>query len=914
MDLEGSVIDAPERAGWHAMPADEVLRRLETGREGLTDREARRRLSRYGPNRLPEPARTSPLVRFLLQFHNILIYVLLVAAAVTSLLGHWTDTAVIVGVVFINAIIGFIQEGRAERAMEAVRDLLAPEATVIRDGRRLTIPAEELVPGDLVLLESGGKVPADMRLVRAKNLRVQEALLTGESLPVSKTIDVVLPNAPVGDRLSMAFSGTIVTSGQAAGVVVATGANTEIGRISGTLGSIEEVTTPLIRRLQAFGWWLSAAILAISAATFAFGTLVRNASPGEMFMAAVGIAVAAIPEGLPAIMTITLAIGVQRMAARNAIIRRLPAVETLGSATVICSDKTGTLTRNELTVRTIALPGRDIVVEGVGYEPRGRFLRGDRELTPSDEPELIEALRMGLLCSDVGLRRDNGSWTIVGDPTEGALVVAAAKAGLDQKTENEKYPRIDAIPFESEHRFMATLHQDATGSSFIVIKGAPERILEMCEGERRNGDVRPLDAERWHEHIDRMASQAQRPLAVAMRPSHPDQRGLDHDHVRGGFVLLAVFGLIDPPRPEAISAISECHQAGITVKMITGDHARTAQAIGRELGITRDSEVMTGRDLDQTNDEDLRKVAARVHVFARTSPEHKLRLVEALQADGHVVAMTGDGVNDAPALKRADIGIAMGRKGTEAAKEASEMVLADDNFATIAAAVREGRVVYDNLQKTILFILPTNGGEAFTIIAAILLGYQLPATPLQIMWVNMATAVTLGIALAFEPAEKNVMKRQPRPVTEPILTPFGVWRVAFVSALIVAATLGMFLWDIANGAPIAEARTIAVNVIVMAEVFYLFNARFIRDSSFNLTGLFGSRAVLAAIAMVVALQLAFTHLPIMQQLFGTQDLNLLMWSRVVIMGALVFLLVELEKAVLRWLWDRPAEPRRSQVA
>ncbi|MCL4768491.1 MAG: cation-transporting P-type ATPase [Hyphomicrobiaceae bacterium] len=895
LPMPGSADDA----SWHALPAEEVLQRLATDLRGLTSAEAERRLEQHGRNRLPAQGRRSALTRFLLQFHNILIYILLVAATVTALLGEWVDTSVILGVVIVNAIVGFIQEGRAERAMEAVREILAPEATAIRDGVPVVLPAEELVPGDIVVVRSGDKVPADMRLARARNLQIQEAALTGESLPTSKEVGPAPVSCTLGDRASMAYSATIVTYGQATGIVVATGPETEIGKISGKLGSIEALKTPLLRRLEGFSRWLSAIILVVSAATFAFGTLVRGLPAEEMFLAAVSLAVSAIPEGLPAIMTIALAIGVQRMAVHHAIIRRLPAVETLGSATVICSDKTGTLTRNELTVRTVLLPCRDIAVEGVGYEPKGGFLQRGQRLAVHEDRELLDALRMALLCCDSTIRNSEEGWAVVGDPTEGALVVAAAKAGLDQLAENEAHPRIDAIPFEALHRFMATLHRSSTGERFIVAKGAPERILEMCNTERSGGE-RPLDVADWHKRLDELADQGQRLLAVAVKPAPPGQEQLEHSHIDNGFELLAAFGLIDPPRAEAKRAVQDCHRAGIIVKMITGDHTRTARSISRELGIASSAgRVMNGRDLDKTSDEDLRAVAREVHVFARASPEHKLRLVEALQADGHVVAMTGDGVNDAPALKRADIGAAMGRKGTEAAKEASEMVLADDNFATVAAAVREGRVVYDNLQKAILHILPTNGGEVLTVIAAILLGYHLPMTPVQILWVNMVTTVALSLALAFEPAERDVMARPPRPMSEPIVTRFGLWRMLLVTVLMSVPALGLFVFDLGQGAPLEEARTATVNMIVMAEAFYLFNGRFLRQSSLSIEGLFGSRPVLIAVGVVLLLQAAFTYLPQMQFLFGTQGLSLVMWGRILAVGLLIFLAVELEKAIRR---------------
>nr|PZN88071.1 MAG: carbonate dehydratase [Pseudomonadota bacterium] len=904
-----------EAPACHGLSTAEVLEYLAPDASGLSTEEAQRRLEMHGPNLLPVQARRSALTRFLLQFHNLLIYIMIAGAVVTALLGQWVDTTVILGVVLAIAIVGFVQEGRAEQAIDAVRKVLAPEATVIRDGCRVRLPADQLVPGDIVLLRSGDKVPADLRLVRARNLQIQEAALTGESLPVSKQVAPVPADTTLGDRASMAYSATIVTYGQGTGIVVATGPNTEIGKISGKLASIEALKTPLLRRLDHLGRWLSAIIIAAAVATFAFGILVREFPFGEMFLAAVSLAVSAIPEGLPAVLTIALAIGVQRMAAQNAIIRRLPAVETLGSATVICSDKTGTLTRNELTARTVLLPDWDIFVEGVGYEPEGQFLQYGQPILPEEDEDLLTTLRAGLLCSDATIQKKDDGWAVVGDPIEGALVVAAAKAGLDQDAEGQAYPRLDTIPFESEHAYMATLHEGRNGERFIIAKGAPERILDMCKAERSQGREQPIDIVRWHERLDRLAAQGQRLLAVAMKEAAPDVSDIDHPDTQNGFVLLGVFGFIDPPRTEAIRAVEECYNAGITVKMITGDHASTARAIARELGIPTAAGVMTGKDIDQISDEELRKAARDVHVFARASPEHKLRLVQAIQAEGHVVAMTGDGVNDAPALKRADIGIAMGLKGTEAAKEASEMVLADDNFATIAAAVREGRVVYDNLQKAIIHMLPTNGGEVLTVIAAILLGYHLPMTPVQILWVNLVTSAALTLTLGFERAERDVMARPPRSASEPIITGFGLWRMILVSLLMAGPAFGLFVYDLSRGADLDEARTIVINLIVMAEAFYLFNARYLRESSFNFAGIFGSQPVLIGFSVAVLLQMAVTYLPPMQFLFGTTSLGLMEWARIIAICFAIFCIVELEKAVRRlWLNRKSVARNKHSVA
>ncbi len=885
---------------WHALDPDAALQRLETSRTGLSAEQAIRRLGEYGPNRLAPPRTRGPLLRFLLQFHNVLIYVLLGAAVITAGLGHWVDTGVIVGVVVINAIIGFLQEGKAEKTLAAIRKMLSLTAHLVRDGRRLTTPAEDLVPGDVVLLESGDKVPADLRLLEVKNLRIEEAALTGESEPTEKSIDSVAAQPPLGDRFCMAYAGTLVTFGQARGVVVATGQATEIGRISQLLEQVEEITTPLLRKIAGFGRWLTAAILGVSALTFAFGVWMRGYSAGEMFLAVAGIAVAAIPEGLPAIMTITLAIGVQRMARRNAIVRRLPAVETLGAVTVICSDKTGTLTRNEMTVQRVVMADRVIDVGGVGYAPEGGFAVDGRDLDPSQDAALTELARAALLCNDAQVRREGENWVLEGDPTEGALHVLGLKAGLDTRFELARMPRTDVIPFESEHRFMATLHHDHAGHGLIYLKGAPERVLELCVAQLEAGEPRELQPGWWEGQVDACAGDGQRVLAVAMKPAADAQSTLRFADAETGFILLGLTGMIDPPREEALTAVAQCRSAGIRVKMITGDHVVTAAAVGEQLGLTAHG-ALAGIALDALGEERLRRAVHDTDVFARASPEHKLRLVHALQANGEVVAMTGDGVNDAPALKRADVGVAMGQKGTEAAKEAAHMVVADDNFASIAAAVEEGRTVYDNIKKFLTFVLPTNAGEAGILIAAILMGITLPITPVQVLWVNMVTAVTLGLALAFEPAEVGLMARPPRPPTEPMLTRFLVWRVLVVTSLIVLTAVSLFVWEYHHeGETLEAARTLAINVLVMGELVYLFNSRFLLASALSMRGLFGNRYALLAVGVLVPLQLAFTYLPVMQTLFGTAAIDLDAWGWVLGFGAGLFGLVELEKALLRW--------------
>ncbi|MDD2915080.1 MAG: cation-transporting P-type ATPase [Gallionella sp.] len=885
-------------SNWHSLPAQEVLDAVSSKSHGISHAEATKRLAQFGPNRLSQPNRRGPLLRFLLQFHNVLIYVLLASASVTALLAHWVDTAVIVGVVVINAIIGFLQEGKAEKAMDAIRRMLSPEATVLREGRREVIAAEALVPGDIVQLQSGDKVPADLRLLSVKNLRLEEAALTGESVAIEKNTAAADAQAVLGDRYCMAYSSTLVVYGQGTGVVVATADRTEIGRISAMLEEVQTLTTPLLRQMDTFGRWLTVAIMALAALTFLFGWLVHSYSLGDMFLAAVSMAVAAIPEGLPAVLTITLALGVQRMAGRNAIVRRLPAVEALGSVTTICTDKTGTLTRNEMTVQRVITAEQIFEVSGTGYAPHGGFLIGGNDTEISEHGYVLDLLRAGLLCNDAVLNETEGQWHIAGDPTEGALIPLALKAGLDAEFEHGALPRTDHIPFESEHRFMATLHHDHAGHAFIFVKGAVEQLLTMCNQQRGAGEDAPLDLPYWQNHMAEIGALGQRVLALAMKTADKGQHELNFTDMQGGYTLLGMVGISDPPRDEAIAAVRDCRAAGIRVKMITGDHADTARAIATQLGIGNGL-ALTGNELDALNDEALRQAVCEVDVFARASPEHKLRLVTALQANGEIVAMTGDGVNDAPALKRADIGIAMGRKGTEVAKEAAEMVLADDNFATIAHAVKEGRTVYDNIKKAIVFIMPTNGGEAGIVLVAILFGMALPLTPVQILWVNMVTAVTLALALSFELPEPDVMRRAPRAASEPILSGFMIWRISFVSVLLAAGVVALFLWEIARGDSLETARTVAVNALVMGEIAYLFNCRYLFAPVRSWQDFSGNRYVLLSIAVLIIIQMAFTYLPFMQKLFGVVALDAATWGLILGFGVLQFIIVEIEKIWLR---------------
>ena len=890
----------PNAAQFHALEAGDALQQLETRANGLDEAEAQRRLEQYGPNRLPQGARRSAFMRFALQFHNLLIYVLIAAGVLAAAIGHMTDALVIAAVVLVNATIGFIQEGRAESAMEAIRAMIDPQASVLRAGQRLTIAAHEVVPGDIVLLEAGDRVPADLRLVKASSLKADEAILTGESVPVDKQVASVAAEVALGDRFSMAFSGSFVAAGQGTGVVVATGAQTELGRISTMIGRVEQLATPLIRQMNQFARQVTVVVLGIAALVFGYAWFNASYGLSDAFMAVVGLVVAAIPEGLPAVMTITLAIGVQRMARRNAIIRRLPAVETLGAVSVICSDKTGTLTRNEMTVASLVTGDGAIRVTGVGYAPTGSFAAGNgAALDPAAEPLLEELTLAGLLCNDASLREDNGHWIVDGDPMEGALVALAGKAGHHDAAARGEFARLAEIPFDARHRFMATLNARAGHDPRLFIKGAPEAIIAMCADVATAGGAEQIDTVHWLAQVDALAALGQRVIAIARRAMPPGTGTISHEDVVDSPTLLGLVGLIDPPRPEAIDAIVDCRSAGIQVKMITGDHAVTARAIAIQLGLGDDPRTLTGDDLDKLDDAAFDAEAQMAVVFARTNPEQKLRLVEALQRDGSVVCMTGDGVNDAPALKRADIGVSMGQKGTEAAKDASEMVLADDNFASIVAAVREGRTVYDNLTKVISWTLPTNGGEALTILAAILLGLTLPITPVQILWINLVTAVALGLSLAFEPPEEGVMRRPPRPAGQAMISGRLLWRIMLVSLLMVAGTFGIYSHAIAQGLSVATARTMAVNTIVVMEIFYLFSVRYVHGLSLTWQGVLGTPAVLMAVAIVTAAQLLFTYAPVMNRIFDSRPVAPADGLLIIAIGVLLLVVVEAEKWIAR---------------
>ncbi len=871
---------------------------------GLDESEAAARLRVYGPNRLSVQSARGVFARFFSQLIQPLVLVLIAAGILTLLLDEWVDAGVIFGVVLVNAIVGFIQEGKAEAALEALARSVAAEATVLRAGVRRRLDAADLVPGDLVALAAGDKVPADLRLLSAKELRTAEAALTGESVPVDKRVVPLLADALLADRSNMAYGGTLVVAGNGTGMVVATGDTSEMGRISRLIAHAPDLTTPLTRKLDAFARRLLWVILVLAALTFAVGIL-RGESAFKMFMAAVALAVGAIPEGLPAAMTITLAIGVARMAKRRAIIRKLPAVETLGSTTVICSDKTGTLTENAMTVREVWAGGETFSVSGSGYNPAGDIDAGSA--SSASAISLRETLMAGILCNDARLVHEDQQWKIIGDPTEGALLVLARKGGLDEGTLTSVFARLDELSFDSNRQYMATLHE-IEGARIVYVKGAVEKLLPACTTLLdRHGHEVALDAAAVHAAAARMAESSLRVLAMVRSALTPGQQ-LDHASIDHDLVFLGLVGMIDPPRPRAVAAVRTCHAAGIRVKMITGDHPGTAIAIARQLGIVRNGAgVLTGRDLAGFDDQAFSKAAMEVDVFARVEPEQKLRLVRALQANGEVVAMTGDGINDAPALKQADIGVAMGQAGTEVAKEAAAMVLTDDNFATIEAAIEEGRGIYDNLVKFIVWTVPTNAGEGLVIVAAIFAGTTLPIAPLQILWINMTTAVLLGLMLAFEPAERGIMQRRPRPSAASILDRALIIRTVLVILFLLGGTFSLFELALHRGKSVSEARTIAANLFVVVETFYLFNCRSLVRPFWTCGA---NWWVWIGSATTVALQMAFTYVPIFNRIFQTVPIGLLGWVSIVAVAAASAVVVEAEK----WLHTSRTLRRQSHHA
>ncbi len=898
----------------HRLTVPEAFSALNSDQKGLTSGEAAQRLQQYGANLITRKKQAGPLTILWRQINNPLIWVLLVSGTLAILLGKLTDGLVVLAVVVINAIIGFVQEFRAEKAISALSEMVPQNATVVREGRNITIAASELVPGDVVLLAAGDSVPADMRLLQVKNLRIEEAALTGESVAVSKDTEAVDPESPLGDRRCMAYSGTLVTSGTGKGLIAATGMQTELGRISDLLDNAVDLATPLTLKLQEITKYITIAVLLISAVILAVGVkralgegIALGMALKDTLIFAIALAVGAIPEGLPAVVTIALAIGVQRMAKRKAIIRKLPAVETLGSTTVICSDKTGTLTRNEMMVTELYTPQHSVRVNGSGYEPVGEFSENETRLEqlPEDIRLLLES---AALCNDASLMQEEGRWLINGDPTEAAIIVAAAKAGMSVDALQEQQPRTDEIPFASENKYMATQHGGAEAK--IIVKGAPEVILQRC----KQSSQETVDAIKAA--VRRMGEQGIRVLAVAQKDPASAQADLNEETVEEGLDFIGLVGMIDPPRTESIEAIKRCHQAGIQVKMITGDHRTTAFSIGKDLGLAKDGDpAFTGAELGAMSDEELWENAEKSNIFARVAPEHKLRLVTTLQQRGHVVAMTGDGVNDAPALKQANIGTAMGITGTAVSKDASDIVLADDNFASISAAVEEGRRVYDNLIKSLAFLLPTNLGLAFILIYGIIFfpfdpvskALLLPMQPAQLLWINLVAAVTLALPLAFEAKESDIMSRPPRRPTAPLFSTFVVFRVVLVSILMTVGTIVLFsveyfgAVDAGVGEAIAlkEAQTMAVTFVIMFQIFYMIHCRSLKDNLFTI-GLFSNPTVFAGIGAILVLHLFFVYWPVLQQIFGTTALSAGEFGLAAAAGFAIFPLVSLEK----WIRNR----------
>lgn len=896
----------------HGLPAHEVALLLEAHPfEGLDPDTVSRRRQLYGPNVLPRSKRGGLLRKTARQFNNPLIYVLLAAAGVTTYLGEQLDTFVILAVVLVNTVVGLVQEVRAEGALDALRHLVQTHAAVIRGGVRLELPSEELVPGDLVLLEAGDKVPADIRLVRLWGLKVDESALTGESEAVSKD-EVVLPAAtPVSDRRNMVYGGTLVTAGSGAGIVVATGGETELGEIHRLMGTVKPMATPLTQKLSRFSMTLTVGILVLAAFAFVVG-VARGQLPAEMFTAAVALAVGAIPEGLPAAVTVTLAIGVRRMARRRAVVRRLPVVETLGSTTVICSDKTGTFTENQMTVRALWTPSAQYEVSGSGYGPEGTIRKREPGLEDVqagmsealDDAALRWCLLAGGACNNATVHFEGDVWGARGDPTEAAMLVVAGKGGVDIKEFLERTPRLDSIPFTSELQYMATLHaaEPWAPGSIVLVKGGVERLLELCHGQmERGGETVPVEPETVLRAAHALAATGLRVLATALVRLPPESGVLAAAPIERNLILTGLQAMLDPPRKAAAAAVEACHEAGIAVKMITGDHMGTAVSIAASVGLDgnpEDGTALLGIDLDNIPGVELTAAVEKATVFARVSPEQKLLLIDALQAGGHVVAMTGDGVNDAPALRQANVGIAMGRSGTEVAKEASDIVLTDDNFATIEAAVEEGRNVFDNLTKFIVWTLPTNMGEGLVILVAILIGGTLPILPTQILWINMTTAVALGLMLAFEPGEPGLMSRPPRNPALPLLTWALTLRVLLVSALLVGGTWWIFEWELAGGASLPEARTSAVNLFVTVELFYLFSCRSLTRPAWRM-GPFSNPWVVVGVIIQAVGQIAITYSPVMNGLFHTAPIGPEAWLRIFGLALLASMVVAVDKRFRR---------------
>ncbi len=880
----------------YQLTVEEVLKNQQSQPSGLTHNEASARLARDGLNALPEKAGKPAWLRFLAHFHDVLIYVLIAAAALTAVMGHWVDTAVILGVAVINALIGHIQENNAEKSLKSIRNMLSASAVVVRNGQHETVATTDLVVGDIVVLRAGDRIPADLRVMEAHNLRVEEAILTGESTVVDKTAEALTGELPLGDRKNLLFSGTTISAGAGLGVVIATGEATELGHINQMMTEIEKHRTPLLVQMDKLGKAIFALILAMMLGLFIFSLLLRDMPMGELLLSLISLAVAAVPEGLPAIISIILSLGVQTMARKRAIIRKLPTVETLGAMSVICSDKTGTLTMNEMTVKAIITADKNYRVQGNSYEPTGEIHVEENDAQAEIAPgSLLESyLRTIDLCNDSQLiRNEQGHWGITGGPTEGALKVLAAKAMLPA-VESELRSK---IPFDSQYKYMAT-HYRIGNDERVLVTGAPDVLFKLCRLQQTANGTEAFTQPHWEAEIARYAKEGLRMVAAAWKPARADADALTHDCLSEGLIFLGIAGMMDPPRPEAIAAIGACQQAGIRVKMITGDHPQTAMSIGGMLGIHNSTHAVTGYELEQMDEAELAEAAVTYDIFARTSPEHKLRLVKALQEKGEIVGMTGDGVNDAPALKQADVGIAMGIKGTEVTKEAADMVLTDDNFATIASAVQEGRRVYDNLKKTILFIMPTNLAQGLLIIVALLAGNLIPLTPVLILWMNMATSATLSFGLTFEAGERNIMRRPPRQSNENVMDGFAIWRVGFVGTLIAACAFMLEAWLQPRGHSPEFIRTVLLQTLVTAQWVYMLNCRV--SDGFSLgRGLLMNKGIWLVSGILLLLQLAIIYVPFLQMLFGTEALPLRYWGITFAIGIALFFIVEIEKPLTR---------------
>ena len=859
----------------------------------------------------------NPFLIFLDQLIQPLVLILIAAGIITAFIKDIVDASVILGVVILNAAIGFVQELKAQKAILALNKAVLQEATVVRDGVKRRLSSRDLVVGDVVILASGDRVPADIRLVRVRELQIDESMLTGESVPASKKPDVLPSDTPLADRLNMAYMGTWVTFGVGTGVVVATGDATEIGKINTLISKNKRLETPLTQKLARFSHFLLLAILGLAGVAFFIG-LLRGDPLVDMVMVAVALAVGAIPEGLPAALTITLAIGVSKMAKRNAIVRKLPAVETLGSTSVICSDKTGTLTKNQMTVQLVYAADQRYAVTGVGYSEDGGVFLNEQAVNPGNILPLQDCLVAGMLCNDSSVVTQSNEVKIDGDPTEAALLVSGQKAGLELAEWKNKFPRLDAIPFESTYQYMATLHRNVDdGTGVIFVKGAFEAVLDRCiDTVSATGERVHLDKSEVMKAADALAGSGLRLLAFAQKQMNSDVTQVSQADLNPSLTFLGFQAMIDPPRSEAIAAVATCRRAGIVVKMITGDHVLTAVAIAKKIGIIAEDDghppqVLTGKQLEILSDSELNDRIAATHVFARVSPDQKLRLVQALQQRGEVVAMTGDGVNDAPSIHQANIGIAMGITGTDVAKETADMVITDDNFATIASAVEEGRAVYDNLVKFITWTLPTNFGLGIIILVAVALGVTLPILPIQILWINMTTAVLLGLMLAFEKNEPGTMQRKPRRLNQPILDQSLIIRIILVAGLLSTASFLFFHYALQSGRSIEEARTIAVNIFVFGELFYLFNCRSLHHSMLSV-GVWSNPAIWIGVTIMTFVQIAFTYLPFMNVAFGSALIYPIDWAYIIATGLFIFMIVGIEKKIIKYFKFRNHKPHPSK--